>query len=451
MAEFQYDRRDLVDSVYQTHFKRNSLVGVLGCIVFFCWTIFDYVLEEPEFYAFFIVRLFVLFTSSLIFLFRKTGWYYHNHMKFNAFLLTLLMVSLVFFTIHSPHPVAHFGGIGFIFLIYPVLGVSEVRYIFPMVLTLVLSLIFQHAWLLELEPVIRNSLLFYSFTTLGFSILGLHLRFSAALENEESKMKVKDGRVKLIKGNEERKKLLRVMSHDLSNSLILIQASAAQLKKIFRKENAPKRNFDLVDRIEKASQFQQEVIEHVRMNEALKGGKIQIKPQCVTVSSVFERAKVLFQDTLEKKNIRLEKDVEGEDLSFIADEVAFSNHVFNNIISNAIKFSFEGSKILVRAHAIDTESMVIEIKDSGVGMENSLLSVLFESDKKTSRIGTNGEKGTGFGMPLIKTYVELFGGDVSIQSTPKKEGVTNHGTTIILRLKTCWKAKGECPEVSEIA
>ncbi|MCR9206248.1 MAG: HAMP domain-containing histidine kinase, partial [Halobacteriovoraceae bacterium] len=183
----------------------------------------------------------------------------------------------------------------------------------------------------------------------------------------------------------------------------------------------------------------------------LKGGKIQVKPECVTVEGVVERAKLLFQDTLEKKNVTIEKDIPEDNLSFIADEVAFSNHVFNNIISNAIKFSYEGGKIIVKARAIDSENMVIEVKDNGIGMDSSLLSVIFESDKRTSRIGTGGEKGTGFGMPLIKSYVELFGGVVSIESTPDKEGVSIHGTTITLRLKTCWNVNGKCRELPEIA
>lgn len=439
MVEQNTDHRDLIESVYQTHFYRNSLVGLLGCVVFFFWSFFDYILEEPEFFTFFLIRLFILLIFSIVFLFRKTSWYYHNHIKVNSFILTLLVISLLYFTTHSPNPISHFGGIGFIFLTYPVIGVSEIRYLIPMVITVSIGLAYQHQWLVDLPFVIRISIIFYGLTSLFFSILGLHLRFRAAMANEESNMKVKEGRIKLVKGNDERKKLLRVMSHDLSNSLVLIQASTMQLRRYVTKNELPSKLIDYIDRIEKASQFQQEVIEHVRMNEALKGGKIQVNPTCVHFNDVLKRATVLFEDRFKKKNVTLETNLEKEDMCFIADEVAFSNHVFNNIISNALKFSFENSKIIVSAKVVDEDVIEISVQDFGIGMEPSLIAVLFDSDKRTSRIGTSGEKGTGFGMPLLKTYVELFGGEVVITSKVKSETSQEQGTTITLRLKYCYR------------
>ena len=75
--------------------------------------------------------------------------------------------------------------------------------------------------------------------------------------------------------------------------------------------------------------------------------------------------------------------------------------------------------------------MVFEISDTGIGMDPQLVRHLFDPAHATSRPGTSGEKGTGFGMPIIKSYVERFGGTIEIESVA--EPAPGHGTRIRLR------------------
>ncbi len=58
----------------------------------------------------------------------------------------------------------------------------------------------------------------------------------------------------------------------------------------------------------------------------------------------------------------------------------------------------------------------------------------FDSDKKTSRPGTMGEEGTGFGMPLVKSYIEKFGGTIDLKSKSIEDSPHDHGTIICLIL-----------------
>jgi signal transduction histidine kinase len=79
--------------------------------------------------------------------------------------------------------------------------------------------------------------------------------------------------------------------------------------------------------------------------------------------------------------------------------------------------------------------VLISIKDSGIGMPNKIKDSLFSSTAKTSRPGTNGEKGTGFGMPLVKVMIEEMGGHVTVDSIEKvADNQTDHGTTIHLKV-----------------
>jgi signal transduction histidine kinase len=60
---------------------------------------------------------------------------------------------------------------------------------------------------------------------------------------------------------------------------------------------------------------------------------------------------------------------------------------------------------------------------------------LFDISKATSRQGTKGEVGTGFGMPLMRKFVHSYGGEIEISSRDKRSFPDDHGTTIKLTLK----------------
>lgn len=90
------------------------------------------------------------------------------------------------------------------------------------------------------------------------------------------------------------------------------------------------------------------------------------------------------------------------------DPVLFESTVMNNLMSNAIKFSYPGSSIYLRVKE-QNEIIVFEVEDHGMGIPKNFLKK-YSTQEKTSRQGTKGEKGTGFGMPLIKSLLEGMNG-----------------------------------------
>ena len=89
-------------------------------------------------------------------------------------------------------------------------------------------------------------------------------------------------------------------------------------------------------------------------------------------------------------------------------------------------------RIVVEANATYIRASVI---DHGIGIPDVLLNQLFDMSKTTSRAGTQGESGTGFGMPLVKKFVEGYGGTLQIDSKDINEFPDNHGTTVKIILK----------------
>jgi signal transduction histidine kinase len=124
---------------------------------------------------------------------------------------------------------------------------------------------------------------------------------------------------------------------------------------------------------------------------------------------------------------------EDKDLAVLADKSILLSNILSNILSNAIKFSYPGDKIEMEAKK-ENGKVKITMTDKGIGMPKNILDNLFHLNIPTTRTGTNNERGTGFGMPLVKSSVEFLGGKFYIDSRDKESFPANHGTECMIIL-----------------
>ena len=81
------------------------------------------------------------------------------------------------------------------------------------------------------------------------------------------------------------------------------------------------------------------------------------------------------------------------------------------------------------------DQIILTMTDDGIGIPESILTKLFDDEAKTSRPGTEGEPGTGFGMPIVKSYMDLYEGRIEVLSKVKDETTEDSGTTFNLYFK----------------
>lgn len=125
---------------------------------------------------------------------------------------------------------------------------------------------------------------------------------------------------------------------------------------------------------------------------------------------------------------------EGRDVYLLVDEVSFRTQVMGNILSNALRFSPDGSHIWIKSYPLREDVFAIEIRDEGIGIPDTLNGHLFDLNKKTTRPGTAGDTGTGLGLHIVKSFIDAYGGEISIESTEGREG-TPSSTTVRLLLR----------------
>ena len=248
---------------------------------------------------------------------------------------------------------------------------------------------------------------------------------TAHLEKALQEIKIKEEQLALRYS--ENLNMLRLVSHDLANPLQILGMSIEALA-----DRCPPELLKLVDRMKRSTDTMGQILYLVRELQAFGAGKKELKIESVCIDEIIERSRFSFHDKLQEKNIILNYKKEINTSSFVrAEKISLANNVFNNLISNAIKFSDINSTIDININQID-EQIIVKISDHGIGIPEEILPYLFAYDKETSRLGTIGEKGTGFGMPLVKLFLDLYGVNVNIKTSTKEVNPKNHGTSFEL-------------------
>ncbi|MBI4667080.1 MAG: PAS domain S-box protein [Nitrospinae bacterium] len=148
----------------------------------------------------------------------------------------------------------------------------------------------------------------------------------------------------------------------------------------------------------------------------LQTGRLTIKQRFLNVASLTDSVIERVSDLAERKGVALKNNL-PLNLRIFADDDLFGQ-VIQNLISNAIKFCRRGGSVSVEPRA-EGSAGVIRVVDNGVGIPSGLLPNLFRYDIPTSTPGTEGERGTGYGLPFCNDIVKAHGGKVEAES---KEG-----------------------------
>jgi two-component system, sensor histidine kinase and response regulator len=139
-----------------------------------------------------------------------------------------------------------------------------------------------------------------------------------------------------------------------------------------------------------------------------KGNIVQIV-ESITMSVV---------EYIEDKGIRLIFDTDTEEASLFFDSDAIERIVLN-LLSNAIKFTPSGGSIFVNLKRLK-DGVEISIKDTGVGIDKEKISIIFERFKQADELLTRRHEGSGIGLSLVKSLVQMHDGSIEVYSEEEK-------------------------------
>jgi signal transduction histidine kinase len=149
----------------------------------------------------------------------------------------------------------------------------------------------------------------------------------------------------------------------------------------------------------------------------LQMNEIKIQKENIELSKLVESNLAYFREVGDKKIDFINTVKEGQ---MVSADRNMLDLIIRNLVSNSIKFTDEGGKVEVTTEFGPKKSLIVMIKDNGIGMSTDQMDKLFDTNTLYTTRGTANEKGTGLGLRLCKEFVERMGGNIWVESVEGK-------------------------------
>jgi signal transduction histidine kinase len=250
--------------------------------------------------------------------------------------------------------------------------------------------------------------------------------------------------VDLEKSNKIKTEFLNVMSHELRTPLNIIMGYTTLAKQDMPAKEKDQPNNPLT-KIEAQSKNLLDMIDSIMDATEIESGAINVEKQFVDIGMVFRQLRAAYERR--RQNDPILRWHVPDDLPHLVTDYKKLQHIMNNLISNAIKFtnsgtvtisaqlnesnaaSAKGEQLSATAAAPGVHTMMeFKVSDTGIGIAEKNLPFIFEAFRQVDSSTTRGYEGLGLGLYTVKKYCEVLGGTVDVRSKLGK------GSTFTVRI-----------------
>ncbi|HXG51620.1 MAG TPA: ATP-binding protein [candidate division Zixibacteria bacterium] len=235
---------------------------------------------------------------------------------------------------------------------------------------------------------------------------------AVAIDNSQLYEQARRQAVDLERANRVKDEFLSVMSHELRTPLNVISGYAKLVEDGMLGEVNPEQ----VNALEKVSRHASELL--VMVNSIMDATKIEagaVVVECEDFSlSEFLQDLAYLYDYPLPKNLSLEWNYQP-DLPRIRSDRGKLKHVMQNLINNALKFT-EAGRVVVSARRTAEDRVELEVSDTGIGIAPADLPSIFDKFRQVDSSRTRSQGGVGLGLHIVKTFVQMLGGTIRVES-----------------------------------
>lgn len=234
-----------------------------------------------------------------------------------------------------------------------------------------------------------------------------------------AKQKLEDQNRELVRVNKLKNKLFSLITHDISAPLV----NLGQIVDVIESELANEEMKIFTGKLKSDISYKITMVNGLLQWSYNQLEGVQLNKEDCELQPIFSAIKKEFEKMGKDKQIDISLNVGCKTL-FIDKNMLLV--ILRNLTSNAIKFSENGQKVVLWSH--DTPEVIeVGVRDYGVGMDMDWYKNLGKQDAPKTSLGTDGEKGTGFGLIIAKDFTEMNGGSLRCESTK------GAGTNFIMR------------------
>lgn len=218
--------------------------------------------------------------------------------------------------------------------------------------------------------------------------------------------------------NEAKTRFLFNMSHDIRTPMNAIIGFSGLLEKNLQNEEKAK---EYLGKICSSGNLLMTIINQILEIARIESGTIALQLKAEDINAVFHTVNTVFEEDIRKKNLQYSADLDVYHTFIFCDRVKLQE-IMLNIISNAIKYTSDGHAVHVKIYEKDSENprkarFIFTCEDTGIGMSEEYLPHIFEEFSREHTTTENKVTGTGLGLPIVKSMIELMGGSIQVEST----------------------------------
>ena len=227
-------------------------------------------------------------------------------------------------------------------------------------------------------------------------------------------------------------RFLNNMSHDIRTPMNAILGYAQLMEDELKGKGLPETSEHL-EKLQQSGTLLLSIINNVLDMARIESGRMELDENYCRIEDVWKSLFAVFDEKAMKKNIVLHYAMNVEHEHVLTD-VTKVKEIFVNILSNAIKYTPAGGSVMVDIDELSCDEsgymiVRISVSDTGIGMSQDYQTKIFEAFTREQNTPKSKIAGTGFGMSIVKKYVELLGGIINVESELGK------GSTFTVTLK----------------
>jgi signal transduction histidine kinase len=230
------------------------------------------------------------------------------------------------------------------------------------------------------------------------------------LQISKQKDKIEEQNSQLSYVNEEKNHLMSIVAHDIRSPL---SSNIEVAKSVQSKLSADHPEYaEATNGIIQSMLKINEMADKVLQERSKEQKKAQQDQKLVNLGELLRYVEQDFDARARKKNISVQLDYNDV---FANLDSMMVRQVFENLVSNAIKFSPLGQRVILKVAEVDGKA-IIEVKDQGPGFSDNDKELMYAKFQRLSAIPTDSESSLGLGLSIVKKYVEQMNGEISLVS-----------------------------------
>jgi two-component system, chemotaxis family, CheB/CheR fusion protein len=213
---------------------------------------------------------------------------------------------------------------------------------------------------------------------------------------------------------------LSVLSHELRTPLTPAIAALSLMEQRAALDPELRSELAMIRRnIEVEARLVDDLLDLTRISR----GKIQLQFEAVDAHAIVRNTLAMFQTEMDAKGLEASIALRAREHHVWADPGRLQQ-IFLNLLSNAVKFTPDGGAIAIRSSNVDGRQLLVEMRDSGVGIEPEFLARLFDPFEQGEQTVTRQFGGLGLGLAITRSLVEMHSGVIRAASEGPGKGST---------------------------